>query len=175
MNDGAINLFLAGPAILLLVLASLAAFLLMLMAAGRLAALMTLVARTATRRMQGRLQPIVWGLASELLLAALAAVLFRTKVLALLGLVVLFLGAALAGLGACLAARRAGRALLAAVGETEELDALCSFLVGLLSLLLAAFVPFVGWAVVLTAAASGVGVVLEAAFRRDEGPPLTPS
>ena len=173
MENDKVNILLAGPAILLLSVAALAAFLLLLFAAGQLPKLTMLVAQASVRRMRGRILLVAWGILAELLLIALAAGIGQIKVLGLLALVVLWLAFALAGLGICIAARRAGRALLAALGEAED-DAVCSLLIGLLVLSLAALIPVIGWAVTLAAAATGVGIVWETLFRWGKWP-ATPS
>lgn len=173
MKDSPVYWFLAGPATLLLLLAALSSSMLILTAFARLPVVTSLAERSATCRIHGRIVPILWGVAAELLLVLCAGILFRVKILGLLGLVVLFLAFALAGLGLCLTAIRAGRALLNAFGE-EGGDALCSLLVGLLVFLLAVIVPFVGWFVAAAATLAGVGVVLETLFRRDSSP-FTPS
>lgn len=93
-------------------------------------------------------------------LVAASGVLFSTKVLALLGALLLILVLALASLGLGAAALSLGRRLAEAAGsfETETLSALRF---GLWALLVASFLPFLGWALVLLAIASGIGAVLE--------------
>lgn len=109
--------------------------------------------------------PALWGLAAALLVLLLCGVLFKIHALALLGVLVLASGLALASLGLGAAALSLGLRLTDALGamDTETLPALR---LGLWTLLLASGVPFVGWLLVLLALASGVGAVLETFLTR---------
>ena len=109
---------------------------------------------------QGRAVPTLWGLAATVFLLALAAVLFSTKVLALLGILVLVAALALAGLGLGVAALGLGQRIQDACGSltAEPLDGLK---LGLWALLLASVLPFAGWLLVGLALAAGIGAVLE--------------
>lgn len=119
---------------------------------------------------QGRAIQTLWGVAATVFLIALAGVLFSTKVLALLGALVLAACFALAGLGLGVAALGLGRRLQDAAGSlaAEPLDGLK---LGLWALLLASLLPFVGWLLVVLALASGIGAVLELLVARRSVPP----
>jgi len=129
-------------------------------ALGRLDALLRLGTRASARLETGRAIPTLWGLAAGLGIFLLAAILFNTKVLTLLGLAVLVAGFSLAALGLAAAALSVGTRLSDAFAslETETLSALR---VGLWTLLLASTVPFAGWLLVLLALAAGIGATLE--------------
>lgn len=109
--------------------------------------------------------PTLWGLAATLLILILAVVLFQTHVLALLGILVLLIGLALASLGLAAAALSLGQRLTDALAPLD-MDMLPTLRLGLWTLLLAAFVPFAGWLLVLLALASGIGAVLETLLTR---------
>lgn len=163
-----VGLFVSGPTVLLLVLACLAVFVLFLTALRRADRVAALGARAGDRLERGGLLPTLWGLAAGILIFAATAVLFGTKILALLGVFVLFSGIVLLGLGLAVAALRVGRTLAEALDQTPGED-VRALRLGLSTLFLAAFVPFVGWIGVGLAVASGVGAVLETLFsRRDD-------
>lgn len=144
----------------MILLATLAALALLSVGLGRAEALARLGERAAARLEQGRAVPALWGLAASVFLLALAAVLFSTKVLALLGVLVLAAALALAGLGLGVAALGLGPRIQDACGSltAEPLDGLR---LGLWALLLASILPFVGWLLVGLALAAGIGAVLE--------------
>lgn len=127
---------------------------------GRTEPLAGLGQRAAARLEQGRAVPTLWGLAATVFLLAASAVLFSTKVLDLLGVILLTVGLAFVSLGLGVAAMSLGTRLLDALGtlETETLPALR---LGLWTLFLASFLPFLGWLLVLLCIASGVGALLE--------------
>ena len=127
---------------------------------GRLAALTRLGTRAAVRLETSRAIPTLWGLAAGLLVFLLAAVLFNIHALALLGVLVLAAGLALAGLGLAAAALSVGTRLAEAL-DLLEIDSLGALRLGLWSLGLAAGVPFAGWLLALLLLASGLGAVLE--------------
>jgi hypothetical protein len=133
--------------------------------AGRLPALVRLEARAAARLEQNRLVSTLWGVAAGLLLFLLAAALFNGKMFALLGLVVLVTGLALAALGSAAAALSVGTRLADALG-VMEIESFAALRLGLWFFGLAAAVPFAGWLLVLGLAASGVGAVLEVLVTR---------
>lgn len=163
-----IGLFLSGPAVLLLVLAALALFVLLLVGLRRTDGLAALGARAGERLERGGLLPTLWGLAAGVLVFAATAVLFGTKVLAILGVLTLLSGIVLLGFGLAVAALRVGRALAEALDQTpgEDVHALR---LGLSVLFLASVVPFLGWLAAALAVVSGVGAVLEALFSRRAG------
>jgi hypothetical protein len=132
---------------------------------GRTGLLVRLGERAALRLERGRAVPMLWGLAAVLLVLLLAIILFQTHVLALLGVLVLVVGLVLASLGLGVVAYSLGQRLAEAGGDlgTDSLEALR---LGLWSLLLASFVPFAGWLIVLLALASGIGAVLETLVTR---------
>lgn len=163
-----VGLFLSGPAVLLLLLACLALFALLLLSLHRLDRLATLGARAGDRLERGGPLPTLWGLAAGVLVFAASGVLFGTKILALLGVVVLLSGVVLLGLGLTVAALRVGRALVEALDGVPGEDARALGL-GLPVLFLASVVPFLGWFGVGLTVASGVGAVLEALFSRQGG------
>lgn len=144
----------------LCLLSGLASFALLVFVFGRAESLARLAERAATRLELGRAVPTLWGLAAIIFLLAASVVLFSTKVLALLGLLLLTVGLAVISLGLGVAALALGQRLLDALGtlETETLPALR---LGLWTLFLASFLPFLGWLLVLLCIASGVGALLE--------------
>lgn len=133
---------------------------LLAVAFGRGEPLARLGERAAARLDQGRAVPTLWGVAACLFVLLAAAALFSTKVLALLGALILLAGLALAGLGMGVAALSLGLRL-AEAGGLFETEALTALRLGLWTLFLAACLPFLGWLLVLSAIASGVGAVLE--------------
>lgn len=104
--------------------------------------------------------PVLWGLAAGLGVFLLAAVLFNTKVLALLGLAVLVIGFSIAALGLAAAALFVGTRLADAFTSLEA-DTFSALRAGLWTLTLASAVPFAGWLLVVLALAAGIGAVLE--------------
>ena len=165
MKNNLPGLLLTGPVTLILLLAVLAAYVLLLVIGGRLTGLISLGTGAETRLRRGRLLPVLWGLAATLLVMTLAAVLFKIKALALLGVGVLVVGVVLAGVAVCVAALRVGGRLaleLALPGASP----VASLLLGVAALLLASFVPVVGWVLVGLLAAGGLGAVLEEMFSR---------
>ena len=149
-----------GPLLLLLLTGCLAALTLAATALGRLGVLVRFGARASARLDVPRLVPALWGLAAGLGMFLLAAVLFNTHVLALLGLAVLIAGFSLAALGLAAAALSVGTRLSDAFASLES-ETFSVLRVGLWMLLLASAVPFAGWLLVLLALASGIGAVLE--------------
>ena len=154
------GLFFGGPAVVLILLATLASFALLSVSLGRAETLARLGERAASRLDQGRAIPTLWGVAATVFLLALAAVLFSTKVLALLGVLALAVCLGLAGLGLGVAALGLGQRIHDACGSltSEPHDGLR---LGLWALLLASILPFVGWLLVGLALAAGIGAVLE--------------
>lgn len=153
-------MFLAGPFLALLLIGCLAVLALLALLLDRLPALTQVGMRAAARLEASRLIPTLWGLAAGLLVFLLAAVLFNSHSLALLGVLVLAFGLALSGLGLAVAALSAGTKLLEAF-DLIETDPLNTLRLGLWCLVLAAGVPFAGWLLTLFALASGIGAVLE--------------
>ena len=153
-------MFLGGPAVVLILLATLAALALLCVVVGRGEPLARLGERAAARLDARRAVPTLWGLAAIVFLLALSAVLFSTKALALLGILVLTVSLALAGLGLGAAALGLGQRLQDASGAlaAETLDGLK---LGIWTLLLASVLPFIGWLLVGLTLASGIGAVLE--------------
>jgi hypothetical protein len=127
---------------------------------GRTGLLVRLGERAALRLERGRMVPTLWGLAAALLVFLLAIVLFQTHVLALLGVLVLVIGLVLTSLGLGVVAYSLGQRLAEAGGNLDT-DSLEALRLGLWALLLAAFVPFAGWLIVLLALVSGIGAALE--------------
>ena len=132
---------------------------------GRAAPLARLGERAAARLDGGRVVPMLWGLAAALLVLILCGVLFSTHVLALLGVIVLAAGLALASLGLGVASLSLGLRLADAL-STMDMETLPALRLGLWTLLLASAIPFVGWLLVLSALASGIGATLETLLTR---------
>lgn len=124
--------------------------------------------RAAERLERGRTVPTLWGLAAALLILILSGILFQHHAVALLGVLVLVSGFVLASLGLAAAALSLGQRLMEAVASLET-ELLPILRLGLWALLLAAFVPFAGWLLVLLALASGIGAVLETLVTRSGG------
>ncbi len=165
MNGNIVRLLLIGPTAVVLLTAFLAAAALLAGAAGRLGRLTRLGWRATDRLSHGRALLPLWGLAALLLLLLASAVLFHIKPLALLGLLVLLLGLTLAGFGLGVGAARCGRSLAAALGQPFA-PPLLTLVLGLTTFLLAAFLPFLGWLVVLLALLTGIGATLDVLVRR---------
>lgn len=157
-----VRLFLSGPLMLLFFLSCLVVTALLATGIGWGEKLAGLSTRAAERLERGRLIPTLWGLSGALLVFAAAGVLINIKPLALFGLVLGLAGLALAGLGLGAASLMVGRDLLRALEAEETVDPLVRLRLGLAALFCAAFLPFVGWILVLLAAAAGIGAVLEA-------------
>ena len=119
-----------------------------------------LVERSAARLEGRRLIPTLWGIAAAIVCVVAAALLISTKILALLGVVVLSLGLVAASLGLGAAALWLGTRI-AEAAETGEPGSLPSLKLGLVTLLLAALLPYAGWLLVLLALAAGIGAGLE--------------
>lgn len=147
-------------------IAGLAALGLLALLVGRAAPLARLGEKAVARLDGGRVVPTLWGLAVALLVLILCGVLFSRHTLALLGVIVLVSGLALASLGLGVAALSLGLRLTDALGalDTETLPALR---LGLWTLLLASCVPVLGWLLVLMALASGIGATLETLMTRN--------
>lgn len=161
----AVGLLLSGPALLLIVLACLALFMLVLVASGRAGRFVTAGRQAADRLEQGGPLPTLWGLSAIVLVLAAAAVLSSLKILGLLALLVFLTGVFLLGAGLSVAAVRVGRILADAFGllDTDDIGALR---LGLGTLFAASCLPLLGWLGVALAAASGVGAFLETLFSR---------
>ena len=129
---------------------------------------MGLIERSSSGLEGRRLIPTLWGIAAAVVCIVGAAVLFATKILALLGVAVLSFGLVLASLGLGAAALWLGTRIAEAAGA-GELGFLPGLRVGLVSLLLAALLPYVGWLLVLLALAAGIGAVLESLVVRRIG------
>ena len=112
MTPDQVRLLLTGPTCMTILLSFLAVTALLAWALGRLDRLASLGERSVERLGHGRALLLVWGLAALLLTILLAGVFFTTKILALLGLVVLLLGLTLAGFGLGVSANRFGRKLV---------------------------------------------------------------
>ncbi len=155
-----VQLFFSGPAIVLILLSVLSTLALLTAFLGRSSWLMQLAEQGAQRLEGGRAVPALWGLAATLFCLLAAAVLFSTKILALLGLLILASGLTVAGLGLGAVAVWLGRRISEAAGLSETKMLICLRL-GLGTLLLASLLPYAGWLLVLLSLAMGVGAVLE--------------
>ena len=158
-------MFLSGPVVVLLLIAGLSTLSLLALLVGRAAPLARLGERAAARLDNGRVVPTLWGLAVALLVLILCGVLFNIHALALLGLFVLVSGLVLASLGLGVAALSLGLRLTDAL-TIMDMETLPALRLGLWTLLLASFIPFLGWLLVLLALASGIGATLETLLTR---------
>jgi cobalamin biosynthesis protein CobD/CbiB len=122
--------------------------------------------RASARLETSRVVPILWGLSATLLLLFVAAFLFNTHVLALLGIIVLAATLALASLGFAVAALSLGTHLTDVLGLLET-DTLAALRLGLWAMGLTAGIPFLGWLLVVLLLASGIGTVLETLVSRE--------
>lgn len=161
------RLFLAGPAIFLIVLSCVAAAALIVSAFGGLEKLTDSISAGARRLESGKALSVLWGLCVGVILIALAVVLFASKVLAVLGVIVLLIALAVFGAGLATAAITNGRAILAASGSLE-IDDLACLRLGLWVLFFASSLPFLGWLVVLIATAGGLGAFGQQLLTRRE-------
>lgn len=159
------RLLLICPAIVLLLIAGLCALGLLALLFRRAVPLAQFGERAAVRLDSGRVLPTLWGIAAALLVLILSVVLFKTHVLALLGVLVLLSGLALASVGTGVAALSLGLGLTDAL-TTTDMEMLPALRLGLWTLLLASGVPFLGWLLVLLALASGIGATLETLLTR---------
>ena len=146
--------------VVLILLSGLAALILLAVLFRRADPLARFAERASARLDQGRVVPTLWGLAASLFLFLACAALFATKILALLGLLLLTADLALVGLGLGVAALSLGLRL-AEAGGAFETHTLTALRLGLWTLFLASFLPFVGWLLVILALASGIGAILE--------------
>ncbi|HEX5323808.1 MAG TPA: hypothetical protein VFW40_08490 [Capsulimonadaceae bacterium] len=169
-NDNALRLFLAGPSVILLLLASIAVVVLIAAGTGSLEKLVGLGTRAMRRMETGLVAPTLWGLCVGLLVFALVAMLFKTKVLAVLGAVVIVFAFCLLGMGICVAATVYGRGIALAAGSVE-LEDLSSMRLGLWTFLLASAIPFIGWIVILFATAAGLGAIVQCFTQREPSLP----
>jgi len=103
---------------------------------------------------------MLWGIAAAIVCVVAAALLISTKILALLGVLVLGIGLVLASLGLGATALWLGTKIVEA-GQSTEIGTLPALKSGATALLLAALLPYVGWLLVLLALAVGIGAVLE--------------
>lgn len=161
------RLFLSGPVTFLLVLSCAAVAVLIISAFGGLERLIALVGAGARRIEGGKTLCVLWGAAVGLILFALSAFFFATKILAALGVIVLLIAFALIGAGLAACAVASGRTILGAAGSLE-IDDLACLRIGMWVLLFASCLPFLGWLVVLLAAAGGLGGVTQEALARRE-------
>ncbi len=157
----------------MILLSGLATLALLAVAFGRTEPLARLGERAGARLDGGRAVPTLWGLAACVFFLLASAVLFSTKILALLGLLVLLVALVLASLGLGVAALSLGLRL-AEAGGSFETDALTALRLGLWTLFLASFLPFLGWLLVLLALASGVGATLETLVARRQSQAESP-
>ena len=102
----------------------------------------------------------LWGIAAAVFCILASAVLFSTKILALLGVLMLAAGLILASLGLAAIAVWLGGKVSEVAGSLES-DTLSCLKGGLAVLLLASLLPYIGWLLVLFALASGIGATLE--------------
>jgi hypothetical protein len=164
MNPEQVRLLLTGPTCLTILLSFLAVTALLAGALGRLERLTAMGEHSVERLGHSRALLLIWGLAALLLTILVAGILFATKILAWLGLVVLLLGLALAGFGLGVSAARFGRSL--AILLSPEPSPLFSLSLGLTVFFLASFLPFVGWVIVSLVLLAGAGAILDALLRR---------
>ncbi len=158
-------MFLIGPLLTLFLTGCAAVLMLAALLGGRSDALARLGMRAAGRLEAARTIPLLWGLAAGLLIFLLAAALFKTHMLALLGALVLVSGFGLAGLGLLAAALSTGTRLSDAFALPDG-DTVGTLRLGLWTLGLATAVPVAGWLLALLALASGMGAVLETLVMR---------
>jgi hypothetical protein len=166
-NQAAWRLFAGGPFTLLTLICFLAMVAVIAAGLGRLEGLTGLGTRAARRLEQGFVVPTLWGICALLVIFALTAVLFATKVLGFLGLIVILLAFCFTGLGTAVAGAVYGRGLAVNLGSLET-DDLANMRLGLWILFLASVIPFVGWLFVFLAVAGGLGAVLQSLSTKKE-------
>ena len=157
----AVRLFLAGPALLLIFVSFLSAAAMIAAAFGLLDRLTAPISRAIDRLEHKRALPVLWGLSFTVLMLAVCAVLINIKPLALLGVLTALAGVIIVGLGVCVAAIRFGRDLAITLGRLGS-DDLTALKLGLTLFLGVAVLPFIGWILIILAAAAGIGALLEA-------------
>ncbi len=157
------GVFLAGPAVVLLLLAVCACVLIVGAWSRRVDRLRALEARARARCGRDRALPMLWGVSAGALVFALSALLLQIHPLALFGVLLLTAGAGILSLGLIVAACVVGDALSSdgAGGPRRSLG------VGLAVLLAASCLPYAGWLLCLLAVATGTGAVLESLVGRD--------
>jgi hypothetical protein len=161
-----LGVFVSGPAALLIVLAPIAAVAAILAVIGRLDAVAATALRAQERLQQSWTMPLAWGAAAAILVIVAAVILFKTKVLALIGVALLAAGILLLGLGTVAGALTVGGRLLESSGEYDR-QPLDHLRIGLWTLLAGAVCPLLGWLAALAAALAGTGAVLEAIVTRE--------
>ena len=165
MPHGGIGAWLAGPAVVIVLLVIFSCVALIAAGFGRLERLTAAAERAQGRLERHRALPMLWGLSAAVLAFAVCALLVRTHVLALLGFLLLLASLGVIGLGLMVTASVLGGVLSAAVGDPSS--PLTSLRLGLTVLLLAACLPYLGWLLTLLAVGAGTGAALEALLARD--------
>ncbi len=159
------GLLLVAPALFLVLLGGLSVVLLAAWSLRRQDAFFALGERARRRLDRGRVLPLLWGLSAGILIVAAGTLLIKSHVLALFGFLLWAAGLCLAGGGLTVTAWAMGEDLGRVGGGGEE-TALTSLRLGLWSLFLATWLPFVGPAAVLLAGATGLGALLEILLTR---------
>lgn len=151
----------AGPMVLLLWLASMAVVYLIAASFRKQDGILTLAESAVVEAGSGKVVNTLWGLIAEILIVSAGLMMAKVPQAALLTVLLFVAAMALAGFGAMVSARVAGRRLHAelAGGEVSDLGALS---IGLRLLFLATALPVVGWIVVILVTANGVGSILTA-------------
>lgn len=162
-----VRLFLTAPVLLLFLCAVLATVALLASGSGRLERLTALGARAADRLARPHALLTLWGAAAIVLLSVLVSALSPVKALAAINLIFLVGALMLFALGLGASALTVGRTVSTALRPDVPADDLAALRLGFSTLLLAAAVPFLGWALALLALGSGVGAILEGLARRD--------
>ena len=166
MNGQILRLLLTGPVVVTILVSFLSSTALIGTVLGRLMHL-TALGRRATRRLSyGRGGVLLWGAAAGILTVIVAAILFSTKVLALLGLLVLLTGLTLAGLGLGVGAAHVGHTLASSLGHPDS-PPLLALPLGIAAFFFTAFLPVVGWFLVVLAVLAGIGATLDTLIRRE--------
>lgn len=156
----------SGPVFLLTALSPVASLCVVLALSRRLDSIASVALKGQERLQETWAAPMAWGLAALVLVLAASAIFFKVKALALLGVALVAVGAVLLGLGLATGALAVGSRLLEAAGDFDRTP-IDHLRVGLLTLIVAAICPFVGWIAVGLTGLAGIGAVLEAIVTRD--------
>lgn len=164
MHNEPARLFFIGPTVVSILIATLVVLALLLVLCGQMNTLVSLsqrLERASERLADGsRIIPTLWGLVAGVFFVLAPIALFSTKVLAILGVIILIAGLAMASLGLGASALWLGSKISESMGVLEA-DVAANLRLGLWSMLLASILPFAGWLVVVAALASGIGAISE--------------
>lgn len=160
-NDGGagvIRMAVAGPAFLLLLLSSSIAYLLILIGLRNYQTLFDTIQAASNRLPTKRLVHTLWGFFIEIMLFSVGSILIKIKPLSLIAVAFYLAVMVLAGYGICIAAITLGKRIQSVLSLSDGV--LKAFQYGLWLLIIGSIFPVVGWLVVITLIASGIGALV---------------